>query len=218
MLIVDLITQEFKPVKLKYTVERALQILDGFKVSHVPVIQGTTYIGCLSEALLNRLPLDEELLVAKNQLEYLFITEQSTVFDAINVFYTHNCNIIPVLSNEDHYLGHITIEDVVGVVSKFPLLAEPAAMITLGTPLHKMSMVEIAKIVEANNGKIFGMFISKMDDSDAEITVKFSSENLTSVSETFERFGYVIVRKYFIDRKIDLLEDRYNQFMKYLEM
>ncbi|MDO5510735.1 MAG: CBS domain-containing protein [Weeksellaceae bacterium] len=218
MLIVDLISQEFKPVKLSYTVERALQILDGFKVTHVPLIEGTTYIGCLSEALLNRLPLDEKLQVAKNQLEFFFITEQSTVFDSINVFYTHNTNMIPVLSNDEHYLGHITIEDVVGVVSKLPLVGEPAAMITIGAPLQKMSMVEIAKIVEANNGKIFGMFISKMDESDAEITVKYSAENLTSVSETFERFGYVILRKFFIDRKVDLLEDRYNQFMKYLEM
>jgi hypothetical protein len=47
--------------------------------------------------------------------------------------------------------------------------------------------------------------------------LKISSENLSSIDETFERYGYKVVEKYYNDEKEELLKDRFVFFQKYLE-
>ena len=80
------------------------------------------------------------------------------------------------------------------------------------------SFTEIAKIVEGNNAKIYGCFLSSVEDDYIQITLKISNENLSSIDETFERFGYSVVHKYYNDEKDDLMKDRFGFFQKYLEI
>jgi len=78
-------------------------------------------------------------------------------------------------------------------------------------------MTDVCKIVESNNGKIYGSYISAFIDDEVQITIKISSENLSSIDETFERYGYNVVHKYYNDEKEDLLKDRFGFFQKYME-
>jgi len=50
-----------------------------------------------------------------------------------------------------------------------------------------------------------------------QVTMKISNDNLSSIDETFERYGYHVVRKFYKDEKEDLIKDRYQYFQKYLE-
>lgn len=70
-------------------------------------------------------------------------------------------------------------------------------------------MTEIANIVESNNSKFYGAFISNMSDDVIQVTIKISNENLSSIDETFDRYDYRIVQKYYSDEKSDLLQDRF---------
>lgn len=218
MLITDLISKEIIPVSTNTTVEKALQMLDGFHLTHIPLFEGLTFLGNISEAHLNESPLQDVLTNAKPYVDYFFLTETSSIFDAINEFYTHDTNVIPVLNNQKEYLGVLLVEDVMGKLSKLPLLSEPSAMLTVKIPTKQFSMSEVAKIVESNNGRIFGSFISGFEDDLTEITIKFNAESLSSVVETFERFGYLVKLKFFNDEKQDMMHDRYDQLMKYLDV
>lgn len=217
MLITDLITKEFVPVTTQSTVQDALQLVDGYRLSHIPLFEGLTFLGNIPEAHLNERPLDEKLSQSKSFVDYYFLTENSNIFDAVNEFYTYDCNMIPVL-HEEKYVGYIMIDDVMAVLSKLPLLSEPAAMLTVKIPTKQYSMSEVTKIVESNNGRIFGSFISGFDDNMTEITIKFNAESLSSVVETFDRFGYTIKHQFFNDDRQDLVNERYDQLMKYLDV
>jgi hypothetical protein len=102
-------------------------------------------------------------------------------------------------------------------LSKYPLFSERGAVLTVETSLKSYSMTEIAKIVESNNSKFYGSFISFINDEIVQVTMKISNENLSSIDETFERYGYHVVRKFYNDEKEDLIKDRYQYFQKYLE-
>lgn len=218
MLITDLISKEIKPVSTKTNVEKALQLVDGYQLTHIPLFEGLTFLGNLSEAHLNETSLDEPLSKSKSFVDYFFLTEKSSVFDAINGFYTHDANVIPILNNAKEFMGVLLVEDVIAMLSKLPLLSEPTAMLTVKIPTKQYSMSEVAKIVESNNGRIFGSFISGFEDDFTEITIKFNAENLTSVVETFERFGYLVKLKFFNDEKQALMHDRFDQLMRYLDV
>lgn len=218
MLITDLISKEIKPVSTKTKVEKALHLIDGYQLSHIPLFEGLTFLGNISEAHLNEAALDELLSESKSFVDYFFLTEKSSVFDAINKFYTHDTNVIPILNQAKEYMGVLLVEDVIAMLSKLPLLSEPSAMLTVKIPTKQYSMSEVAKIVESNNGRIFGSFISGFDDDFTEITIKFNAESLTSVVETFERFGYIVKLKFFNDEKQVLMNDRYDQLMRYLDV
>lgn len=218
MLIKDLISKELGPCYLHNSVEYFLKTIYEYKLTHIPVFDGLSFVGNISEEYLNELPLEEKLTYVKPYLSYFSITEYSSVFEAIKKFYTHDCNIIPVLDKNEKYIGYILIEDVIAIISKMPWIAEPTAMIIVSIPEKRFSMSEVTKIIESNNGKIFSSFISRFVNETIEITVKFSVQNLTSVSETFERFGYQIIHKFFQDEKKQLIDNRYEQLMKYLEI
>ncbi len=218
MLVSELASSTFTPPKTTSTVQDALKIIDGYKLTHVPVFNGLTFVGNLSDEDLENMDLNEPLSNAKDFYEYFFVTENSTVFDAVNLFYANSTNMIPVLDNDEKYMGAVLMEDTIALLSRLPLISEPSALLTVSIPVKQYSLAEVAKIVESNNGRLFGAFISNYTEDQVEITLRFNAESLTSVTETFERFGYKITYRYFNDEKQNLYNDRYNQLMKYLDM
>ncbi len=138
--------------------------------------------------------------------------------DSIRLFYTFNANVIPVINKNEKYLGYISCDDVFQTFSKYPLFSETGATLTIETPARKYSMTEIANIVESNNSKFYGGFISFMSDEVIHITLKISNENLASIDATFDRYDYRIVEKYYSDDKTDLFKDRLGFLQKFIEI
>ena len=97
------------------------------------------------------------------------------------------------------------------------MFSENGALLVVQVNEKNYSMTEICKIVESNNAKIYGCYISSIIEDDIQVTLKISSDNLSSIDETFERYGYNVVHKYYDDEKEELLKDRFGFFQKYLE-
>ncbi|NAW50625.1 CBS domain-containing protein [Elizabethkingia argentiflava] len=150
-------------------------------------------------------------------LERFALLENSTSLDSIRLLSAFNANIIPVISKNEKYLGYITYEDVFSDFSKFPLFSENGAVLIIETSPQNYSMTEIAKIIESNNGKIYGAFIYHMTDKIIQIALKISHENLSSIGETFARYNYIVVYKFYHDQKDNLLKNRFVFLQKYMD-
>ena len=48
-----------------------------------------------------------------------------------------------------------------------------------------------------------------MTEETIQIALKISSENLSSIDETFDRYNYIVVHKFYHNEKDDLLKDRF---------
>ena len=110
------------------------------------------------------------------------------------------------------------MDDVISALSTMPFIAEPGATMMVEIAQKQFSISEVSKIVESNNARVVGLFVTAYQEDRVQITVKLISDNLASVSETFERFGYSVVHKFFNDEKEDMLRDRFDQLMKYLDI
>lgn len=216
MLIQEYISKDFPAFEIDAPVEEALLQVEEFGFTHIFVKKKNVFLGGICKEFLEENP-DKTLEALEMHLERFAIMEENTILDSIKLFYTFNSNIIPVLSNKEKYLGYIAYDDVFGDLSKYPLFSERGAVLTVETSIKSYSMTEIAKIVEGNNAKFYGSFISHINDEIVQVTMKISNDNLSSINETFERYGYHVVRKFYKDEKEDLIKDRYQYFQKYLE-
>lgn len=216
MLIQEYISKDYPAFETNALVEEALQLADEFGFTHVFVKKGNSFLGGICKEFLEENP-DSKLEDLQMHIERFAISKESTVLDSVKLFYTFNSNIIPIINNKEKYLGYLAYDDVFGDLSKYPLFSERGAVLTVETNLKSYSMTEIAKIVEGNNSKFYGSFISLVNEENIQITMKISNENLSSIDETFDRYGYHVVQKFYNDEKEDLIKDRYQYFQKYLE-
>jgi len=79
-------------------------------------------------------------------------------------------------------------------------------------------MSQIAQIIESNNGKLLGLFISDSDNESVEITVKISLGIMNNIIQTFRRYGYEIISEHQEDNYINNLKERSDYLDKYLNM
>lgn len=216
MFIKDYISRDYPAFSISDSIAEASETAKEFGFSHIFIKKKGIYAGALSQSFLEESP-DGALSSLEVHFERFAILEDGNILDTVKLFYIFNANVIPVIGKTEKYLGYISGDDIFNEFSKYPLFSENGAVLTVQTSGKHYSFTEICNIVESNNGKIYGSFISSMDDDSILITLKISGEHLGSIHETFERYGYIVVHKHYNDEKEDLLKDRFGFFQKYLE-
>jgi hypothetical protein len=76
-------------------------------------------------------------------------------------------------------------------------------------------MSQITQIVESNNGKLLGLFISESDVS-IEVTMKISLGAINEIIQSFRRYYEIISHQE--DNYINSLKERSDYLDKYLNM
>jgi len=96
----------------------------------------------------------------------------------------------------------------------------PGGVIVLELNVNNYSMQHIARIVEENDAKILSSYVTSLADSmKMEVTLKINQTDLTSILQSFERFGYVIKATFHGNNRHDeILRKNYDQFMMYLNV
>ncbi|EJL70897.1 CBS domain-containing protein [Chryseobacterium populi] len=216
MFIKDYISKDFPCFSLTDSIESARSTLEDFGYTHIFIKKSHHFYGAIAKDFLDEQ--EGTLKDLEHQIERFAILEDHNIMDSIRLFYTFNANVIPVINKNEKYVGYIGYEDIFQVLSRYPLFSESGAILTIETPVRKYSMTEIANIIESNNSKFYGGFISFMSDEAIQVTIKISNENLASIDSTFDRYDYRIVEKYYSDEKSDLFKDRFGFFQKFIEI
>ncbi len=218
MLVTDYISKDFIPPKLNQTVGHGLGILKEFNLTHIPVFEGLGFIGMISRETLKEYDEEVKLSELRDFSEFFYITENGSLLDGVQNFHNYDANILVVLNTELQFSGLLMMDDVISGLSIMPFIAEPGAIMIVEVSQKQFSISEIAKIAESNNARIVGLFITGYREDKLQIAIKLISESLVSVGETFERFNYTVLFKFFNDEKEDLMKDRFDMLMKYLDI
>lgn len=216
MFITDYISKDYPAFNTADSIEEANEVAKEFGYSHVFIKKKGIYQGALSQPFLEESP-DGTLASLAIHYEKFAITEDSNLLDSIKLFHTFNSNVVPVINTAEKYQGYLSCDDIFNEFSKYPLFSENGAVMVVQTSGRHYSLSEVCRIVESNNGKIYGCFINAVSDDYIQITLKFNAENTSSIDETFERYGYNVVQKHYDDEKEDLLKDRFGFLGKYLQ-
>ncbi|UOE41156.1 CBS domain-containing protein [Chryseobacterium suipulveris] len=217
MFIKDYISKDYPAFNISDSIDEANEIAKEFGYSHVFVKKKGIYQGAVSQSFLEESP-EGSLASLAIHFEKFAILDDGNILDTIKLFHTFNTNVVPVITKDEKYRGYLSCDDIFNEFSKYPLFSENGALLVVQINEKNYSMTEICKIVESNNAKIYGCYISLIAEGDIQVTLKISSENLSSIDETFERYGYNVVHKFYDDEKEELLKDRFGFFQKYLEV
>ena len=79
-------------------------------------------------------------------------------------------------------------------------------------------MSEIAQIVESNGAKLLGSFLSDSVAQNIQITLKITSGSMNEITQTFRRYGYVIISENEDDTYLTNLKERSDYLEKYLNI
>lgn len=214
----DFIINDVSPLSTSDSVTKAQSIFKQMTYSHIPVLDGERYIGCISETDSHCFQGDETLEEVKYSMTAFHVNENTHWLEILKSFAQNQSNIMPVLDAEKAYLGYYELTDIMEFFNEAPFLNEPGNVIVITKGSTEYSFSEIAQIVESNDAKIYGCFISGHRDHLTEITVKVNSTNLSAVLQTFRRYSYEILTSDEDDSYLDALKERSKYLDKYLNI
>lgn len=215
----DYILKEIKALSLKTTVKRAKKLFKNYPITHFPVIEDRKLLGSFAEEDIQTIENKEEELVAHSYLMHSFFAdEKATVLELLKIFADNNTTIIPVLNKDKNYLGYYDLCDVLDVFSTSPFMIEESETLIIEKLETDFSMSEISQIVEANGGKLLGLYVSEKQNNFVQITLKIVSEEINEMIQTFRRYDYKIVSTHENDIYLEDLKNRSEYLQKYLEM
>lgn len=215
----ELIINDIKPLDTKSKISDLQHLFNQLTFSHIPVKneQGD-YLGCFSETDAHCFDSDKPLSEYLYSLEDFFVRNKTVWLDILEAFAVNSTNIMPVLNEENRYLGYYELNDVISLFSESPFFSEPGGILVVEKGINDYTFSEISQIVESNDGKLLGAFVSRMNTDLVQVTLKIGNTGLNEIIQTFRRYSYNIVSGHEEDSYIESLKDRSDYLKKYLNM
>ena len=221
MLAKDLISEVVPSLKTSDTGLRALSWMEIFRISHLPIVNNKEFLGLISDTDIYDLNMADEPIGNHNlSLFSPFVTSDQHIFEVIEVVSRLKLTVVPVLNQEKHYQGLITMNDLIQRFADLAGLKDPGGIIVLELHQNDYSLSQIAQIVEGNDAKILGLYLRSSEESmKMELTLKINRADLSPIIQTFNRYNYTIKASFHEEEDMDsFYSNRYDSFMRYLNM
>lgn len=204
---------------LEQPIKNLNKLFNALTYTHIPIEKDGVYLGCISENDVRCFEKDKPVSDYQYALDNFFVRKEDNWLDVLEAFAKNNTNLMPVLAEESNtYLGYVELSDIMGVFSETPFLSEEGGNIVIEKGFTDYSFSEITQIVESNEGKLFGAFISKLHNDVAEITIKVNASGINEILQAFRRYGYKVLSKHREDSFYQNLKERSDYLDKYLNI
>jgi acetoin utilization protein AcuB len=218
---INLISETIPVLLPSDTGQQALNLMDVFRVSHLPVVKEKAYIGLVSDKFIEDMNLSEIQLDAQNQVfPAPHIHPQQHLFEVAAIIYKLKLSLLPVVDEDHNYMGSIILSDLSQHLTQLLSISEPGGVIVLQIPRHNYSASQISQIIEGNDARILSLTVNKTDETDnLEVTIKLDRVDISAVIQTFTRYDYQIAAVYMDDSMLHTLyEDRLELFLRYMNI
>ncbi len=215
----DYITKDIKALSASDKVSKAKKLFKQLTFTHLPVIENGFLVGLVAETDIQTIEDENKQINDFSYAFHLFFTDEKTNwFELLKIFALNDSSIIPVLDKNQKYIGYYELSDILHIFNNTPFLNESGAILVVSKEIKEYSFSEIAQIVESNNARLLGAFISNIDKETAEITIKLSDHDLNNTMQTFRRYNYSILTSFHVDEYLNTLKERSDYLQKYLNI
>ncbi len=217
----DLISEVIPSLKTSDLGQTALNWMEIFKISHLPIVNNQEFLGLISDTdIYDMNQPDEPIGNHPLTLYKPFVTTEQHIFEVIGLASRLKLSVVPVLDSKNNYIGVITSNDLIRHIAGISSMDQPGGIIVLEVIDRDYSLSQIAQIVESNNVKILSMYITSSPASTRlEVTLKVNTSDLMSVIRTFERYNYEVKTWVTDNDSIDhFYSERLDLLMKYLNI
>lgn len=216
----QLINQTIPDLKPSDSVQRALDLMEEYKVYFLPVVKKKQYLGLVSEAVLMEVDDWSTSIGSISVYTKDTVCISNTHFlDVVKLYLNNDFDIIAVIDGEE-YMGVIHYKDLFNTFIKSGSYNNPGGILVIKSQLRDYSLFELARIIETNDSKILAVFVknAKEDPTQLEITLKLNSKDLTQVISALTRQQYIVLEKYHEGGQNSPEKERLDQLFKYLDI
>lgn len=218
MNIAQYILNDVTPLSVNDQVKEAQLVFNQLTFSHIPIIQDGVYLGCLSETDSHCFEATKTIDEYRYALEQFFVRAQTNWIDVLEAFAQNSTNVMPILNDKNDYIGYYELNDIINIFNDTPFLHELGSVLVVEKGLKDYSFSEISQIVESNNARLLGAFISKTENDVVQVTIKLNNAGLNDIVQSFRRYSYNIVSEFAEDTYIQNLKERSDYLDKYLNI
>ncbi|MEZ4968785.1 MAG: CBS domain-containing protein [Flavobacteriaceae bacterium] len=204
--------------KVGDSLKKVIKFFNGSTYSHIAVVDGNVFVGVLGENDLDNYDKNGKVADCRYNLETFFVRKETSWLDILEQFSKNGANLLPVLDDNGLVLGYYDLIDVVDKFIGTPFFTEPGGILVLAKGLKDYSFSEIAQIVESNNVKLIGGFITDIRNDVIQITIKIGTTHLNEIIQSFRRYNYAIIYGNNDDQFIEDLKQRSDYLDKYLNV
>jgi len=221
MLTTELINNNIPRLKILDSIAKALQLINDYRLTHLPVVSDDgKYLGLISE---------EDLLDAgdeKGSLQFfqeLFINssvkENEHFLNAVNFSNQYDTACVPVVNDEQEFIGSITVADLLKALGNFSGANEIGGIIVMEMERSQFAISEISRLVESNDAHILHLNTTTQSDTGLlTVTLHLNKKEIASIVSTFERYEYDVIY-FFGDEKFENeIHSNYRHLMNYLDI
>ncbi len=221
MLAKDLISEVVPALKTSDTGLEALNWMEAFRVSHLPIVNNNVFLGLISDSDIYDLnAADEPLGNHRLSLMTPYVYFQQHIYDVIEIAARLKLTLVPVLNPDKEYYGVITQNDLIHYFSELIAASTPGGIVELELGARDYALSEIARLVEDADAKILSLYASQSTDTSlVKVTIKLNRSDLQGVLSAFERYRYKVVASYVGESQMDDTARRnYESLMRYLDV
>ncbi|WP_276132434.1 CBS domain-containing protein [Polluticoccus soli] len=202
------------------TGNRALFLMEENNLSQLPLISEDQYVTLVNEN--DVLDWDDpEKPLGKAEFHNFrpAVFASGHPYEALRLAHSQNLSIVPVVDNENKYLGAITRDELLRYITENAGLDSPGGIIVLEIDPRNYSLTEIARICENEDVFITSTQLhTNRATQKLEITIKTNQSNLDAIAASFERYKYTVKEVFGEHAHKDDIMDRYKSLMNYINM
>jgi len=215
----EYIINDITPLNSNSKISDLQLLFNELTYSHIPIENDDhIYLGCFSATDAHCFESDKPLIEFSHAFEDFFVRNTTLWLDVLEAFARNSANVMPVLDDQNKYLGYYELNDIISLFGDSPFFTAPGGILVIEKGINDYSLSEISQIVESNNGKILGAFVSRIKNDVVQITIKIGNVGLSSIIQTFRRYSYNVVSGHEEDSYIESLKERSDYLNKYLNI
>ena len=191
MIAKTLIHSIITPLHPSDTGKFALQQMQDYHVQHLPIVIEGELLGLISDDTI--LHYDTARILESYPLPNprFCVYENKHLYEILPLVVDYQLSTIPVLDNEEQYVGVITQIDLLRAFTTTTALSENGTVLVLETNRYNYSLAALARIIEGEGATILSSYVtSSLESTQLEITLKVNTPNITRIIHTLERFNY----------------------------
>ena len=216
--VIDMIRNDYTALQTSEQSQAVQDFFNDTNLSHFPVLEQDVFMGSLSQNDAETFTFDKDISNYKYTFETFFARPEIGLLDLLEIFARHQTDVAPVIDEKNEYVGYFEIQDIIRLFNETPFLREVGTVLIVEKEILDYSMSQVVQIVESNNGRVLGCFISDTSTSTLQISIKISSGGINEIIQTFRRYNYEIISQHQEDNYLADLKDRSEYLTKYLSI
>lgn len=219
MIASELISTLVAPLRTSDTGEESMTMMHVYHVKHLPIVNNQILLGTISEEDILTHDLDEPIGSYGLSLIRAHVNRNDHLFEVMGRMAEYNLTAIPVVDDDENYLGLISQEELIQFYAKSFSFSEPGSILVLEMRKQDYSLAEISRIIEAENVAILSTFLTtSTDDHKVFVTVKINQQDAKRCIASLERYEYTVKASFAEESYLENLKEHYDALMHYLNV